>query len=560
MIAETGDTALVAAAVAASGDVAYDWDLTTDAIVWSAGAEAMFGLPGSEAAPDGAVLAQRINPEDMAGRQRALAQHYAAGGVLDCEYRLRQATGAFCWVHDRGQAVFDEAGRPVRLVGVLRLIDRRKAYEAELIHRINFDELTGHYNRNRLREALDRAMILSERYGAGGYLAVGIDNLSLINDAHGYAIADAVLVSAGEMIERTLRASDVIGRVGGDIYGVVLSRCPDGEIRHPAEKIIRLFRETPVRTQAGPIPITVSIGGIAFPGAATSAADAMAGAESALGEAKTRGRDCFVAYTPSAEQRRERRSDLEVAARVKAALKADRLAFAFQPVVRAADGATAFHEALVRIVEPEGAVLPAGAFVPVVERMGMMRMIDRHMLELAVAELERHPAVALSVNISGLTASDRSWLRTLTALLRGREDVARRLIVEITETAAIEDLEETARFVATVRELGAQVALDDFGAGYTSLRHLKALAVDIVKIDGSFIRDIAQSPDNLLFVRTLMHFARGVGLTTVAECVETEEDAAMLRREGVDLLQGYHFGRPAMAPPWRAVESATAGG
>jgi EAL domain-containing protein (putative c-di-GMP-specific phosphodiesterase class I) len=144
------------------------------------------------------------------------------------------------------------------------------------------------------------------------------------------------------------------------------------------------------------------------------------------------------------------------------------------------------------------------------------------------------------------------------ALVGDRPDLARRLIVEITETAALVDMEEAVRFVSEVRKLGCRVALDDFGAGYTSFRHLKALTVDVVKIDGSFVRDIAVNNDNRLFVRTLVGLARGFGLRTVAECVETPEAAKVLESEGADYLQGYHFARPELVRPWQTGETVVA--
>jgi len=137
-------------------------------------------------------------------------------------------------------------------------------------------------------------------------------------------------------------------------------------------------------------------------------------------------------------------------------------------------------------------------------------------------------------------------------MLRGRPEIAERLIVEITETAGLEDVEACSHFVSTLRDLGCQIALDDFGAGYTSFRHLKQLAVNMIKIDGAFVRNIGENPDNLAFVRTLIDLARTFNLQTVAECVETLEEAETMRNEGVDFLQGYAFGAPQMIAPWHS--------
>lgn len=198
--------------------------------------------------------------------------------------------------------------------------------------------------------------------------------------------------------------------------------------------------------------------------------------------------------------------------------------------------------------------MAAGAFIPVVERSGLMRLVDRRALDLALGELIRYPDISLAINISAVTASDSSWLRQVSSTLKNHPHAAPRLIVELTETIALENIEETARFVSALRDLNVRVALDDFGAGFTSFRNLRALAVDTVKIDGSFVKNLADNVDNQVFVRTLMGLADSFGLKTVAECVETAEDAAHLVERGVGYLQGYYFGKPSVERPWLASE------
>jgi EAL domain-containing protein (putative c-di-GMP-specific phosphodiesterase class I) len=184
--------------------------------------------------------------------------------------------------------------------------------------------------------------------------------------------------------------------------------------------------------------------------------------------------------------------------------------------------------------------------------MGLMRLVDRRVLDLGVSVLKENPEINLSINVSGMTAVDPVWLRQLRAHLEARPDVASRLILEITETVALDDIADSSRFVRSVNEFGCRVALDDFGAGYTSFRHLRGLDVDLVKIDGSFVRDLPTNQDNQLFVRTLIQLAKGIGLKTVAEWVETEEEAELLRRAGIDFLQGWHYGKPVIELPWTA--------
>jgi EAL domain-containing protein (putative c-di-GMP-specific phosphodiesterase class I) len=231
---------------------------------------------------------------------------------------------------------------------------------------------------------------------------------------------------------------------------------------------------------------------------------------------------------------------------MRAVLRRDQLLLAYQPVVCAATGKVDYFECLLRLLDERGDVVPAAGFVTTLEELGLIGMVDRHVLEMTFEELAADPEVRLGLNVSGLTVCDPSWLRSLTSLLRRRAELAPRLVVEITETAALGDIAESARFVDTLREAGCRVALDDFGAGHTSLRHLRSLPVQIVKIDGSLVREVTSNSRNRVLLRHLLGLAESCGLTTVAECVESPEEAELLREEGIARLQGYFIGRPTI--------------
>jgi diguanylate cyclase (GGDEF)-like protein len=538
--------------LAASGDIAYDWDLIADSIAWHGPVREVLG-PQDSALATGDDFNGSVNPRDLPRRLKALSDHFFSGEPYDCEYRVRAGPGRFLWVHDRGAAQFSGSGEPTRMIGTLRTVEERKQNEARLEYLAHYDELTGLYNKARLREALDRALARGvPPKGPTDYLVVGIDKLTLINETFGYEIADTVIVEVGRRLERTLRGSDVIGHIGSDLFGVILRNSSKSVAAAMADKMLSAVRMSPVATPSGSLHITVSIGIVTSPGVSDSAYDIMTKAETALQEAKHQGRNCFVSYYTSNVQRNERRRNMRIAEKVRIALKQDRLVLAYQPIVEAKRRRVAYYECLMRMVGDDGAIVPAAEFVPVAEQLGLVKLIDRHALEMAVGELSRHPGVRLAINVSGLTVADRSWLQVFGALLRGTPDVAARLIIEITETAAMQDIEQSARFVAAVRGMGCRVALDDFGAGHTSFRHLKSLALDIVKIDGSFVHNVHQDPDNQLFVRTLVGLAEGFGLETVAECVERAAEADVLAENGVKYLQGYYLGHPSVERPWRA--------
>lgn len=549
------------AALTASGDVAYEWDVARDTLTWTGPVAEMFALDEVKPVGTGDLFHGRINSEDLAERLKRLSRHFASGARFDCEYRLRGGNGEFMWVHERGQADFLPNGRPLTMRGVLRAITSRKRAEQRLEYLANYDELTGHFNRVRLRQAIDFAMTACRRFGrTGAFLTVDIDNISMINDAFGFEIGDAVLSGLAERLDQMTGASDIVGRVEGDCFGLLLDHSDEADAAEVAEKIIAGVRETAIQTVVGDVAITVSIGGVVFPTSAQNSFDVMSRAEMALRQAKKNGRNHYVVYQLTEMQRQNLRQDMSTAKEVQEALLDNRLMLAYQPIVDCVTHEPKFYECLLRMRRIDGTILPAGAFVPIVEQLGLMRQLDHRTLNLCIAELERDPDVHLTLNISGMTASDQPWLRRLIGMLRGRPKMASRLTIEITETAVLQDLDESARFVSAVRDLGCFVALDDFGAGYTSFRNLQALAVNMVKIDGAFIKDLANRPDNQLFIRTLLGLANGFGLSTVAECVETEEEGEILRREGVTYLQGYLHGRPELKRPGAPAAVAMADG
>jgi diguanylate cyclase (GGDEF)-like protein len=545
--------------LAASGDLLFEWDLGADRIAWTGDPAIALGIASSARIPSGDAFLRHIHPEDLPHRMVALNRHLDKSEPFDCEYRIRADDGMFHWIRERAIVRVSPTGRPEMLTGVIRDISRRKDSEERLQFLANHDVLTGQYNRTRLREALEHMLDVNLRRGLqGGFLLIAVDKLNILSEVFGEDTADHIVVNVARRIEDCLRTGDVVGRVGADRFAVVLQNCHDHQVAAVADRFLAAIRDLPISTPTGTLHVTASAGATVFPASAQSAADIVIQADNALRNARRLGCDCYLDYRDIPAHNLTRRPDLVIAEQVKRALREDRFLLAYQPVVDAATGAVAFYEGLARMKDEKGALVPAGSFVPVIEQMGLMRLIDRRVLDLGLQTLENHPEVRISINVSGLTAVDPIWLSQLSTRLDNHRDVAERLTLEITETVALDDIDESSRFVRTLGSLGCHVALDDFGAGFTSFRHLRTLDVDMVKIDGSFVRDLGRHPDNLLFVRTLIRLAKGIGLKTVAEWVETEEEAELLRGEGVDCLQGWFCGKPTTEPEWATPASRTA--
>lgn len=541
------------------GEAAYEWNIKTDEIRWSKSAPTILQVDGLDAISTGKQMGQlfeRDNPNSLYNTVMKTEAKDPGEGV---PYELRYAlypNGRFnpetmLWLEDYGRWIAGEDGKPSVCCGLIRVITRRHEREMRLAYLGRHDELTGQLNRTSLNEALDEALSLTNQgqQKACALLIVAIDNLAMLNDAFGFDKSDEVIREVAVRLRSKLRRKDSIGRHSGNKFGVVLTNCKEGDLELAAKRLMSAVRDAPIDTGVGPVSVTVSVGGVSLPRFATTAQKAMTCAQEALEEAKTKHRDAFVPYSQSTQRESLRRQNIIIADEIISALNEGRITTVYQPIVFAASAKPAFYECLVRMVTPEGKLQGAGYFVPAAERLGLMRLLDLRVLENAVATLVERPGVNLAINISAATAVDSVWLDHLRAYMQSNAQLAKRLIVEITETTMIKDIAESKKFVENLHDMGCKVALDDFGAGYTSFRNLKALNVDLVKLDGAFVSNLKNEPDNQFFVKTFIDLARNFGLATVAEWVETEEDAAMLRGWNVDFLQGFLYGQPQPGLP-----------
>ncbi len=539
------DESWIARALCASGDIVYTWSLDTGAVRWSAQADAALRLSTASLMADRDAVLSRVHPDDAAAIDIRLGRHLAIGEPFEAEYRLRAGDGRYVLVHDRGGVPSSDGSAAREFLGVVRVVAPQAARDARLDRLVNHDELTGHYNQRRLREQLELTGASARRYGTPcAFLFVVIDDLALLAEAYGRDVADAAIVTVGQQLDLCLRESDVTGRIGADSFGVILDGCPGQDIAPAMAKVTSAVASAPVTTAVGPLRVTVSVGAVGIPGADHTALDVMDRAEQRARAGAGSGSATHHADRVNDRKGSEVRHDLAMADRVRWCLDNDAIGLAFQPVIDGASGRIAFHECLLRPAAASGLAEGAGALVRAAERIGLVRQIDRRVLDLVVRELEDDPDLVLSLNVSGLTTADQTWLRRLVALARQNPALPSRLVVEITETAAIRDLDACARFVASLRDLGCRVALDDFGTGHTSFSTLKALAVDMVKIDGSFVTGLAHHPTDVAFVRALAELAQACGKATVAECVEDAATARILEDCGVDYLQGFLYGRP----------------
>jgi diguanylate cyclase (GGDEF)-like protein len=549
-LAELGnaqDSARFRLAAQAAGVVVYDWQVSDGIITWDGATEI---LPFQRDINRAAVFLDAIDRDKRGAVEAMLDSQSQQPTPFVIEIEIASAMGAIAFCME-GTRIPNATGRTERLIGVMRETTERTREMQRLTYLATRDELTGHLNRNSLREELSLAIEVAKaetRHCA--FLVSSIDRLAMINDGFGFDVGEEVIVAVGERLARSLRGSDIIGRTAGNKFGVILTNCSEREVSIVAGRLRASVRGSVIDTRGGQVSATCSVGAVWLPSAASTSQEAMLRAEKALERARATGRDGFVVYEHSAQRESARLRQMTVADEVVAALREGRLKLAYQPIVHAKTRKTMHHEALLRMQRADGEIVTAGYFVPAAEQMGIVHLIDRFALEAVIAKLKAYKNASLGVNVSGTAAGDPAWLQNFVEYIRTNQDVAGRLIVELTETAALHHFEENARFITQLKELGVRVAIDDFGAGYTSFRNLQLLQVDIVKIDGSYVKNLSESPENQVFVRTLVGLAKNFDMRVVAEWVGSDADAALLQSFGVDYFQGYHFGEPVIDPEW----------
>ncbi len=549
-LAAVEDSERLRLAVAGARVMTFDWTLADDRISWEGADEILSFHSDPDRLACGESFRAWMSPAAREKLKSVVAGHAHKDCSFELEFEAASALGTV-WFEMRGLRIAGADGAAERLTGILRSITEEKLEAQRLVYLATRDELTGHLNRTSLRSELAGAIEAAKAEGRScAYLVASIDRLAMINEAYGFGAADEVIVAVGERLCGSLRGSDIIGRIAGNKLGVILGNCNEREIALVSERLRRAVRDSVIDTRKGTVSATISVGAVSLPAGAASGQEAMLRAEEALDRARSSGRDGFAVYSKSPQRETARLRLMAIADEVVAALNERRLVFAYQPIVSAKTRKPVHYECLLRMARTDGSVAAAGQFIPAAEQLGLVRLVDRHALEMTVAQLYANPDVTLAVNVSGTTSTDPSWLQSFINYVRANSDVANRIIVELTETAALDDFEESVRFVSNLRELGCRVAIDDFGAGYTSFRNLQMLRVDMVKIDGTFIRGLAESPDNQTFVRTLVHLAQNFNLKTVAEWVSSDEEADLLESFGVDYFQGFHLGEPIIAPDW----------
>ena len=449
------------------------------------------------------------------------------------------------WRHSR--LAIDSDTTAMLSVG-LDVTEQRRA-ERRVAWLADHDPLTSLFNRRRFRRELAVAVHEAHRHGCVGCLVyLDLDQFKFINDTAGHAVGDALLKSVAQALVSTVGARGITGRLSGDEFAVLLPRTNREHAIELANSLRLTFRQIHIDVGGRPQRISASIGIAVYPEHGVNEDDLLAIADLAMYQAKAAGRDGFAVYSTEGMGRQYMQDLLEVKTLVDEALAQGTLEFHYQPILDLATGQCSHVEALLRLRLQQGGHMLPRDFIGVAERTGAIRQIDNHVLRLAGREVERFAELGLdlqiSINQSAFALADPFFYDSVAELARQHPSARGRLVFEITESAAVTDVAATSIALSKVRALGFQVALDDFGTGFSSLSHLKQLPVDYIKIDGVFVQDVVDKPDDQVLLSAVVKLATMYGKKTIAEHVSREDALEWVRSHGVDYAQGYVVARP----------------
>jgi diguanylate cyclase (GGDEF)-like protein/PAS domain S-box-containing protein len=489
-----------------------------------------------------------VHPEDYDRMVALFKDALERRAPYAIEYRVIHADGSTRWVQGHGRGAFDEAGRVTRIDGLFFDVTERRLSEERLAHLALHDPLTDLPNRALFQEHLTVAIANSRRSGGGGaVLFIDLDDFKLVNDSFGHAVGDELLVLVARRLRESCRAGDVVARQGGDEFLVLVQGAADSEPEAAAQAVaanLRIALAKPFALASTDLYITPSIGASLFPADGDTAGTLLKRADIAMYAAKDAGRDGYRLYQPP---KRDSSVELAIASQLRQAERRDELELYYQPIVDLSQSCIVGAEALLRWNHPEAGMLLPAEFLPAAERTGLIRPITAWVLERACLEARRWCDRDLDLYAS-INLPPAYWqpaaIRRVIATIESFGLQADRVMIELTEEAAMTDIADLEQLLAEIHSQGLRLAIDDFGTGYSSLGRLRRLRPSMIKIDRSFVKDLPGDRDAGVLVETMITMAQKLGIQCLAEGIETEEQLRFLREIGCPLGQGYLYARP----------------
>ncbi|HEX2859655.1 MAG TPA: EAL domain-containing protein [Alphaproteobacteria bacterium] len=475
----------------------------------------------------------------------------------DLEFWTRARNGDKVCLRMSGVPVFDEFQQLVGYRGVASNVTSSKLASDNMFRLATTDHLTGLLNRHRFKEELERAVTLSRRHHTSGVVVfIDLDRFKEINDTHGHEAGDQILVGLSNILRETVRSTDVVARLGGDEFAVIMHNIGVPAAGEKVQKMIERVNAFYVDYHGAKLTVTMSVGMVQYPVGDKGAEHLIMSADLAMYKAKDMGRNrLFVdAADANEESIGSVRAQLKWVDRLRVCLETGDFEMHYQPIVPVHKKARPMFEALLRIYDENGKVGSPALYIDAAEHFGLIQQLDlavvRRVFETQLKLKKMGLAADVSINLSCRTLGDIAVMKKLKELMKELPVNPAHIMFEVTETMALHDpaqmrdIGDIHIFVTELRAMGFRFALDDFGTGFTSFRYLKVLDVDVVKIDGEYIKSILTDEDDKLFVASMVQLCKGLGIDTIAEFVENADIMTLLTDLGVGWGQGWHLGKP----------------
>jgi len=488
-----------------------------------------------------------IHPDDNSWLEHIIKQQMKDRGDFSMDFRMLHRNGDYLWVRSIHNIEVEEDHLIAR--GLLIDINDQKKTEERIIYLADHDALTGLYNRRRFQEELEHQIAYAQRFEQSSTLLfVDLDQFKYINDTLGHQAGDECLLAVTRSLTGTLRNIDIMGRLGGDEFGIILPHTALDEAEIVAQHLLdKLAFKTPL-PQELTTHISASIGITVFPEHGSTPSELLAKADAAMYAAKHKGRNQYHSYMHDDDTLLQMHAKVHWEDKIHRALADDRFVLHYQPIFNLKTNEVLHYEALLRLKDHDGSLIYPHAFLDTAEHFGLIRDIDKWVLRHAVktqAESKNNgDPISIAINLSGRNFGHSDILHHLQLALDEFNADPHALIFEVTETAAVENFGRARSFIDSLRALGCRFALDDFGVGYSSFHYLRNLPVDMIKIDGSFVRNLHLNQFDRIIIKAISDVADGLAIMTIAEFVENDEILDLLLDLGIEYGQGYQLAMP----------------
>jgi len=488
-----------------------------------------------------------LHPDDWGWSDHVIKQQMEQRGDFTIDFRMLHHSGDYLWV--RSIHSMEEYNGGIISRGLLIDINEQKKTEERIIYLADHDALTGLYNRRRFQEEIDHQIAYARRFEQpGALLFVDLDQFKYINDTFGHQAGDECLLTVSRCLSESLRSIDILGRLGGDEFGVILPHTNAEDAQKVSRHLLEKLGHETLLAQGMTAPISASIGIAVYPDHGITPSELLAKADAAMYAAKRQGRNQYHLYMHDDETLLQMKAKVHWEDKIHRALSDDRFLLQYQPIVDLQTREAIHYEVLLRLEDEDGNYIYPHAFLDTAEHFGLILEIDKWVMRNAIriqgeSVLQGRP-LTLAINISGRSFGNSELLKVLRDALVKYNANPENLIFEVTETAALENFTRARSFIESLRSMGCRFALDDFGVGYSSFNYLRNLPVDMIKIDGSFVRNLHLNQFDRIIVKAISDVSDGLAVMTIAEFVENEEIRNLLLDLGIRYGQGYHLAMP----------------